>query len=129
MYHKNKLIHIHPVSSFRERLNHNFLVILLPSLHVCIRIRVNDRPNIVCNIFLLSSFIVKRHPERGQGLNGISYIDLGAAPDTYMKIWKAKVDEFLQKLKHPLASRWNLRCYRRLIECVHDEVDGTLIRE
>src|SRR6202522_1143340 len=104
MYHKHKLIHTHSISSFGERLNHKFLVFLLPSPHVCIQIRVNDRPDIVCNIFLLSSLIVKRHPERGQRLNGISYIDFGAARDANMNIWKAKVDKFLQKQKNPLAS-------------------------
>jgi hypothetical protein len=72
---------------------------------------------------------VKGHPERGQRFDGISYVNFGATRDTDMKFWKAEADEVLQKLKHPFASRWDPRRYRRLIECVHDKVDGRLIRE
>jgi hypothetical protein len=43
------------------------------------------------------------HPARGQGFNNISYIDFGAAGDTYTKIWKGKVDKVFQKLKHRFA--------------------------
>jgi hypothetical protein len=46
-----------------------------------------------------------------------------------MKFWKAKVDKVLQKAKDALARRWNPGRYRRLIECVHDQVDRTLSRE
>ena len=64
-----------PSALFRECLNYKFLVLFPPSAHNLFRIRVNDRPNVVRNIFLLSSLVMKRHSgERSevQGPFGIS---------------------------------------------------------
>jgi hypothetical protein len=46
---------------------------------------------------------VKGHSARGQRFEDISYVDFGVTGDTYTKIWNMKLDEFLQKLKHPFA--------------------------
>jgi hypothetical protein len=121
-YHKRKVNHIHSVSSLGEHLDDKILVFLLPSSHDRLLIRVNDRSDIACNIFLLSALLMKGHPERGKRHNGIPYIDFRAACNAYVKVWKAKIDKLLQELKD--AGR-----VRRLIEGVHDEVDGTLIRK
>jgi hypothetical protein len=40
---------------------------------------------------------------RGQRFEDVSYIDFGAAGDTYMKSRKGKVDKFFQKLKNCFA--------------------------
>ena len=94
---------LHSVRSFRERLDHKFLVLLPPSLHDLLRIRVDNRPNIVCNILLLSSFVVKGYSERSQRFKDAAYVELWSASDTNMKILKREIEELLQKLKHHLA--------------------------
>src|SRR6266403_5285937 len=97
----HKPIHPHAIRSFRERLDHKLLVLRSPSLHDLLRTRINYRPHIVLNIFLLPTFIVKGHSTRGQRFQHHSNVDFWPTCDTYMKIWNANLDEFLHKLKHP----------------------------
>src|SRR5882757_7352317 len=98
-----KVNHIHSVSSLGEHLDDKILVFLLPSSHDRLLIRVNDRSDIACNIFLLSALLMKGHPERGKRHNGIPYIDFRAACNAYVKVWKAKIDKLLQELKDAFA--------------------------
>ena len=102
-YHGCKVNHLHAICSIGERLNHKFFVLQLPSPHDLLRIQVNDGPNIVCNIFLLSTLVMKGDSPRGQGFNDVSYINFGAAGDTDMKIQKKKVNKLFQKLKNCFA--------------------------
>jgi len=43
------------------------------------------------------------HSAGGQRLKDIPYIEFWATSDTYTKVWNLKVDEFLHKLKNPIA--------------------------
>jgi hypothetical protein len=46
---------------------------------------------------------MERHPVRGQRLEDISYLNVWATCDTYMKVWYMKVHELLHKLKDSFA--------------------------
>ena len=81
-----KQFNLHAIGSFRECPNHKLLVLCLPSLHDWLGIRVNNRPNIVFNILLLSTLIMKRYLARGQRFKDILYIDFSSTRDTDMKI-------------------------------------------
>jgi hypothetical protein len=47
--------------------------------------------------------IVEGHLTRGQRLENVSYVNLWAACDTYMKFRKAKINQLLHKLKDMVA--------------------------
>jgi hypothetical protein len=47
--------------------------------------------------------IVEAHSTRGHRLEDISYVELWAACDTYMKIRNAELNELLDKLESPIA--------------------------
>src|SRR5882762_4031137 len=98
-----KQIHLHSVSSFRQYLDHKFLIILPPSPHARFRVRVDNGPNIIRNVLFLSALIVEGHLARGQRPQGISYIEFWATCDTNTKVWNLKVNEFLQQPKYPIA--------------------------
>src|SRR5258708_18642903 len=106
-YYEYKSIHLHSISSFSEDLNDEFLILLLPPPHDHLRVRVNDRPNIVLDILLLSAFIMEGHSAGGQSLENISYVDLWATCHTYMNIWYMKFDELVHGLKNSFARCWN----------------------
>jgi hypothetical protein len=46
---------------------------------------------------------MKGDSARGQRFKDILYVDFRPTRDTYMKVWKTKLDEFLQKMEHPFA--------------------------
>ena len=48
---------LHAIGSFGERLDHQTFIFISPSLHL--RVRVNDRRDIVNDIFLLPSLVVE----------------------------------------------------------------------
>ena len=74
------IAHLHPISSVGERLYDHILILISPFAHP--GVRVDDRANIVDNILLLSSLVVKRYLTGRQGLQSSSDVDLGAAGDT-----------------------------------------------
>src|SRR6266478_7225025 len=74
-HYAHKPIHPHAIRSFRERLDHKFLVLCSPSRHDLLRTRINNRPDIVCHIFLLPTFIVEGHSTRGQRFEHLPNID------------------------------------------------------
>ena len=49
----------HSISSFRQRLDHQILIICSPSSHCCTRGRVDDIPNVLSDVFFLSAFVVQ----------------------------------------------------------------------
>ena len=53
-----------------------------------------------------------------------SNIELGSAHDAYMKVWKMKADEPLDKLQNLFTSRWNSGPVWTLIKSVKDNVSG-----
>ena len=53
-----------------------------------------------------------------------SNIELESACDAYMKVWKMKADEPLDKLKNLFTSRWNSRPVWTLVESVKDNENG-----
>ena len=72
--------HLHPIGSVGERLYDHVLILISPFAHP--GVRVDDRANIVDNILLLSSLVVKRYLKGRQGLQSGSDVDFGAAGDT-----------------------------------------------
>jgi len=69
------------------------------------------------------------HAERSQRLEDIFYVRIWAACDAYMKIWKAKLDEVLDKLKDVFTRRGNPRGVSRFIQAIDDKIRRTLIRQ
>jgi len=63
--------------------------------------------------------VLERHLAGGQRLEDISYVNLWATCDTYMKVWYMKVDELLQKLKNTLARCWDARDVGTFIKGIH----------
>ena len=49
--------HAHAIGSLGERLDHQILILLSPFAHP--RVRVNNRDNILDDVFILPSFVVK----------------------------------------------------------------------
>ena len=54
--------HLHSVCSFGEGLDDELSVLFAPSPHL--RVRRNDRSDVIHNVFLLSSLIMEGHPKR-----------------------------------------------------------------
>ncbi|SRR6266851_4260379 len=98
---------LHSVGSLGECLNNQFLVLLTPSSHL--RIRINDRVDVVDDVFLLSSLVVKRYMEGCQRLKGVLYVDLEAACNTYVQILEVAVDETLDNIEDFFPSSWYAR--------------------
>ena len=105
------MIHLHSVNSFCEGLDDKILILLLPSPQVRFRIRVDNGPDIIHDILLLSALIVEGHLVRGQRLEDISYVEFWATSDTYMKIWYVKAVELLsQGEEHGREAMESQRC-------------------
>jgi len=118
---------LHAISPFRERLDHEILILGSPSLHDWFRIRVNHGPNIVHDIFLLSALVMKGHRAGCKRIEDVSYVNLWATCDTDMKIWEVKLDKLLHKQEDALARGWNTRAVGTFVKSIHDKVDRTLI--
>lgn len=74
----------YPISSFRECLDYQTLIVISPSPHLCIR--VNDRGEIIDNISLLSTFVMKGHSARCQRSEGTADVDLGTRLVEFMDL-------------------------------------------
>jgi hypothetical protein len=59
------------------------------------------------------------HSARGQRLENISYVNFWAACDTYMKIWKVKVNKLLHKPKNTVTGCWNPRDVGTFVKGIH----------
>jgi hypothetical protein len=88
---------LHPIHSLRERLNDKVPVLLAPSPHFLVRL--NNRTNIIQDIFLLSSLVMEGHAESRQGLKSRLYVDLGSTRDTYMQVREAQADKIMDKIE------------------------------
>ena len=92
---------LHSVSPLGERLDDKLPVLLAPSPHL--RVRINNRFDIIHDIFLLSALDMKGYAERCQRLKSSLYVDLGSTRDTYVKIWEAQANEIFDKIKDFLS--------------------------
>ena len=79
--HERDLKLVHSTSFVRERLDDQLLVFFPPLLHLSIR--TNNRVDVVNNVLLLSTFVVKRYAVgwRCQGFKDISDVNLRPARD------------------------------------------------
>jgi len=68
---------------------------------------MNKRADIVRNILLLSTLIVEGYGVWGQRFKDGLNIELGTTGDTDVEVWEAKVNKFIDELKHLLLRRWN----------------------
>ena len=93
-----KATHVHSVGSFGERLDDESLILLTPPLQPLVRI--NDRTDVIDDVFLLSVLVVEGDAVGCQGIKGGSYVNFGTTCDTYVKIWEADTDKVLNKVKH-----------------------------
>ena len=88
--------HAHPIGFLGERLDHQFLILLSPSAHP--HVRADDGADILDDVFLLPSFVVKRHSTGRQRFYNSSDVDFRATGDTDMKILEGKLDKLLDEI-------------------------------
>jgi hypothetical protein len=67
------------------------------------------------------------HAEGVQRLEDIFYVEIWAACDAYMKVWKAKLNEVLDKLKDAFTRGGESRGASRLVQAIDDKICWTLI--
>ena len=116
----------HSVCSFRQRLDHQILIVRPPSPHRRARGRVDNVSNVVLDVLFLSAFIVQGNGTECQRFDDSSDVDLRATGRTNVKFWQVKVDEFLHELKDLAARRWDPgRCWT-FVERVQDNEYGGL---
>jgi uncharacterized protein YjaZ len=75
---------LHPIRSLREHLDDEVPVLLAPSPHHLVR--MNNRTDIIQDIFLLSSLVMEGHAESCQRLKSGLYVNLRSTRDTYMQV-------------------------------------------
>jgi hypothetical protein len=68
---------------------------------------MNKRAHIIRDILLLSALIVEGYVVGGQGFKDGPNVELRAAGDTNVEGREAKVNKFIDELKHLLSWRWN----------------------
>jgi hypothetical protein len=118
---------LHSVGSLGECLDDKLPVLLAPSPHLWVRI--NNGIDIIHDIFLLSTLDMEGYAERCQRLKGGLYVDLGSTRDTYVEVWDAQANKILDKTEDLFSWGWHARIVGTLVECIHDEVNGALIRK
>src|SRR6266849_4032674 len=94
----------HAVSSLRKCLNDKLPILLAPSLHL--RVRIDNRPDVIHDIFLLSAFVMQGHAKRCQRLEGTSYVELGSTRDANVQIWDAQANEIFDEMEDLLPWSW-----------------------
>ena|SRR6266702_1233060 len=114
---------LHSVRFLRQLVDDQLLLITPPSPHLIVR--VNDITHVVGNILLLSTFIMKRNSTTSQWPKDIFDIDLRAASNTNMQVWKAQADKVLQKVKDIFSWGWHPRV-GTLVERVNDDINWLL---
>jgi hypothetical protein len=118
---------LHPIRSLRERLDDKVPVLLSPSPHFLVGL--NNRADIVYDIFLLSSLVMEGHAESRQRIENGLYVALGSTCDTYMQVWEAQADQIMDKIKDLFSWGWQARIVGTLVKRIHDEVNGALDRK
>jgi hypothetical protein len=114
----------HAISSLGERLDDKLPILLTPSPYL--RIRIDDRCDVISDVFLLSTLAMKGHAERCQKLEGTLYVDLRSARDANVQIWDAQANKILDKIEDLFSWGWHAGTVRTLIKCVHDEITSDL---
>jgi len=77
---------LHPVCSFCQNINHKLLVYGCPSPHPSVRI--DNRLDVVLDVFFLSALVVERNRTESQGLKNRFDIGLGSAGDADAEVWE-----------------------------------------
>ena len=101
--------HLHPIGSVGERLDDQVLILDSPFAHP--RVRVDDSANVLGDVLLLPSLVVKGHLTGRQGLQSNSDVDFWATRDTYMKIWEEKFDKLLHEIQDQFSGGWQPKCW------------------
>jgi hypothetical protein len=125
-YHGVQEETLHPVCSLGEHLDNKHSVLLAPSAYLLVR--MNNRTDIIHDILLLSSLVMKRHAKRCQRLENSLYVDLGSTCDTYVQFWKAQADEIVDKIEYLFSCGWKAGIVRTLVESIQNEINGALNR-
>jgi hypothetical protein len=84
---------IHPAGFFCEDVDDQLLVLRFPTF--VFWMRVNDRLDIVFNVIILSSLVMKGNMAENQGIEDTLDISLGSACDTNAQIRELQFDELL----------------------------------
>jgi len=87
----------HPIRSLGERPDDKVPVLLTPSPHHLVGL--NNRSDIVHNIFLLSGLVMEGHAESRQRFKNGLYVDLGSTRDTYVQVWVSQANKIIDKIK------------------------------
>src|SRR6266702_5266702 len=119
----------HSISSFCECINNQIFIRYPPSPHCRIRVRIDNRSDIVSNIRILPSLVVKgnltKRERREDGLN----VDFWTTCDADMKTRKPKADEVLYEVKDLFAGGWDPKSARTFIERIQDDISRAVIRK
>ena len=94
----------HAVGSLGERLDDKLPIFLAPSPHL--RVRIDNRTDVIHDVFLLSAFAMQGHAEWCQKLEGTLYVDLGSTRDANVEIWDAQAHKILDKIEDFLSWSW-----------------------
>jgi len=127
IYRGGKEKTIHSVRSFGERLDDKHSILLAPSAHLLVRL--NNRADIIHDIFLLSGLVMEGHAERCQRLENGLYVDLGSTRDTYMQFWEAQADEIIDKIEDLFPCGWQPGIVGALVESIQNEINRALNRK
>jgi hypothetical protein len=123
-YHKARMTFSHSVGLFGQHLNDHLLIVVSPSLHHRLRVRVHNRIDIVDDVLLLSAFVMQGNAMLSQRRKRSPDIKLRSAGDAYTKVRKVEVNELLDKSKNLFTRRRDPRPVWTLVERVKDDVYG-----
>ena len=87
--------HSHPIGSVGERLYDQILILISPFAHH--RVGVDYRGNILDDVLLLPSLVMKGYSTSRQRLQSSSDVNFGPTRGAYMKIWEGKLDKLLHQ--------------------------------
>ena len=114
----------HAISSFGKCLDDKLPILFAPSPYL--RVRIDNRTDVIHDIFLLSALVMQGHAERCQNIKDTLYVDLGPTRDANVQIWDAQANEILDKIKDLLSWSWHAGIIGTLVEGIHYDVDGDL---
>ena len=89
---------------------------------------MDNRTDVINDIFSLSTLVMEGHAERCQRLEKSLYVDLVSTRDTYMQVWEAQANKVLDKIEDLFSWCRHARIVGTLVEGIHNYVNGALNR-
>jgi hypothetical protein len=98
--------------------------ILFPQAHKFTRARIDDRSDVVGNIILLPTFVLKGNCLRRERLKRFADVDLWATCNTDTK---ARTDKVLYEIKDLFSRGWDIGRVGTLIKGIQDNINWALV--